>query len=189
VDVRPVPDYAEAHLTGAVSIPLRGAFATWLGWVVSPERPVVFVRSLDQDPAEIAWQSAKVGYDNLVGQLTSGPQDWVAAGLPISAVALLQPGELTDQSVLDVRQDTEFDAGHVPGAIHVELGDLAYRVEVADRVAGLRDGSVVVMCGHGERAMTAASLLERAGATAVAVLAGGPEDWADVHGVPLELGW
>jgi len=182
VDVRPVSDYAEAHLTGAVSIPLRGAFATWLGWVVSPDLPVVIVRSTDQDPAEIAWQSAKVGYANLVGELTSSPADWVAAGFPISAVALLQPGELTDQSVLDVRQDAEFDAGHVPGAVHVELGDLT------DRIADLRDGSVVVMCGHGERAMTGASLLEGAGATGVAVLAGGPEDWAEIHGVPLELG-
>jgi hydroxyacylglutathione hydrolase len=182
VDVREVSDYAEAHLTGAVSIPLRDAFATWLGWVVSPERPVVIVRRPDQDSAEIAWQSAKVGYDNLVGELTSGPQDWVAAGLPVSAVPLLQPGEVADQSVLDVRQEAEFIAGHVPGAVHVELGDLAHRVDE------MRGGPVVVMCGHGERAMTGASLLERTGATGVAVLAGGPQDWADVHGARLELG-
>jgi len=182
VDVRPVPDYAAGHLSGAVSIPLRGAFATWLGWVVSPDRPVVIVRNVDQDPAEIAWQGAKVGYDNLVGEMTSGRQDWVAAGLPVSAVALLQPGDVADKSVLDVRQDAEFDAGHVPGAVHVELGDLA------ERAADLSVGPMVVMCGHGERAMTGASLLERAGATGVAVLAGGPEDWADVHGIPLELG-
>jgi len=191
VDVRPVSDYAWAHLTGSVSIPLRGAFATWLGWVVSPERPVVIVRGQDQDPAEIAWQSAKVGYDNLVGELTSGPRDWVAAGLLVRSTSLLQPGELTGQSVLDVRQVSEFDAGHVPGAVHVELGelpDLPDRVGSAGRVADLRAGPVVVMCGHGERAMTGASLLERAGATGVAVLAGGPEDWADAHGVPLEQG-
>jgi glyoxylase-like metal-dependent hydrolase (beta-lactamase superfamily II)/rhodanese-related sulfurtransferase len=182
VDVRPVPDYAAGHLTGAVSIPLRAAFATWLGWVVSPDRPVVIVRATDQDPAEIAWQSAKVGYDNLVGELTSVPDVWVAAGLAVSTIALLPPDEIADQSVLDIRQDAEFNTGHLPGAAHVELGDLA------DRVTDLRGGPVVVMCGHGERAMTGASLLERAGATGVAVLDGGPDDWSAAHGVALETG-
>ena len=45
---------------------------------------------------------------------------------------------------------------------------------------------VVTMCGHGERAATAASLLERAGHTAVAVLPGGPPDWARATGRRLE---
>jgi hydroxyacylglutathione hydrolase len=35
------------------------------------------------------------------------------------------------------------------------------------------------MCGHGERAATAASLLERVGISDVRILAGGPQDWAD----------
>lgn len=45
----------------------------------------------------------------------------------------------------------------------------------------------VVMCGHGERAMGAASLLERAGHGQVAVLDGGPEQWADATGQSLEV--
>jgi hydroxyacylglutathione hydrolase len=66
----------------------------------------------------------------------------------------------------------------VPGAEHIELGalrDLASRVE---------DG-IVVMCGHGERAATAASVLEAAGRH-VAVLDGGPDDWSATHGQNLE---
>jgi len=50
------------------------------------------------------------------------------------------------------------------------------------------DGPIVVMCGHGERAMTAASLLERAGHSAVTVLVGGPDDWATSHAAVLETG-
>jgi rhodanese-related sulfurtransferase len=80
---------------------------------------------------------------------------------------------------LDVRQDAEFADGHLPGARHVELGDLP---EHADDVPG---GPVVVMCGHGERAMGAASLLERAGHRDVAVLVGGPADWAGATGRDL----
>lgn len=77
---------------------------------------------------------------------------------------------------------SEFTAGHVPGATHVELGDLAAGVPV------LPPGPIVVMCGHGERAMGAASLLRRAGRGDVAVLAGGPHDWEQVSGRPLETG-
>ncbi|MEJ7705235.1 MAG: rhodanese-like domain-containing protein [Geodermatophilaceae bacterium] len=73
---------------------------------------------------------------------------------------------------MDVRQRSEYVAGHVPEASNVELGRLAEGAmpQVADGAA--------VMCGHGERAMTAASLLERGGQPGVAVVVGGPEDWA-----------
>jgi hydroxyacylglutathione hydrolase len=47
---------------------------------------------------------------------------------------------------------------------------------------------VTMMCGHGERAMTAASLLERGGHADVRVLAGGPDDWSSATGQPLEVG-
>jgi len=46
----------------------------------------------------------------------------------------------------------------------------------------------VTMCGHGERAATAASVLERAGHTAVTVLPGGPPEWAAATGLALESG-
>jgi 3-mercaptopyruvate sulfurtransferase SseA len=44
------------------------------------------------------------------------------------------------------------------------------------------------MCGAGDRAMTAASLLARRGHPDLAVAVGGPEDWATAHGQPLETG-
>ena len=83
--------------------------------------------------------------------------------------------------MLDVRQAAEYAAGHVPGAVHVELGDLPVRAQDAPAAA-------VVMCGHGERAMTAASLLQRAGHQGLAVLAGGPQEWAAATGQPLQEG-
>ena len=43
------------------------------------------------------------------------------------------------------------------------------------------------MCGHGERAVGAASLLERAGHHDLAVLVGGPDDWAAATGHPLNV--
>ena len=45
---------------------------------------------------------------------------------------------------------------------------------------------MTVMCGHGERAMSGASILQAAGHRDVSVLAGGPEDWQAATGTDLE---
>jgi len=181
VDVRPVSGFASGHLPGSVSIPLRPAFATWLGWLVPAERPLVIVRETDQDPAEILWQARKVGYDDVAGELAGGLSSWTAAGEPTASIALVTADTLDGYRLLDIRQDSEFASGHVPGAAHVELGDLA------SRLSDLPIGPTVLMCGHGERAMGAASLLQRSGRRDVAVLDGGPQDWADCTGKSLEV--
>ncbi|MGH3123488.1 MAG: MBL fold metallo-hydrolase, partial [Streptosporangiaceae bacterium] len=55
IDVRPVEDFAAGHVPGAVSIPLREQFATWLGWLLPAGVPLGFVLAGGQDPAEVAW--------------------------------------------------------------------------------------------------------------------------------------
>jgi rhodanese-related sulfurtransferase len=107
----------------------------------------------------------------------------VDEGLGNSAylAGLMTAGQMDARALLDVRQAAEYAAGHLPGAVHVELGDLPARAQ--DAPAG-----AMVMCGHGERAMTAASLLQRAGHRGLAVLTGGAGDWADATGQPLREG-
>jgi hydroxyacylglutathione hydrolase len=179
VDVRPVADFAAGHVPGAVSIPLRDQFATWLGWLIPDGVPLGFVLAGGQDPAEVAWQALKIGYENLAGQLDGGMAAWHADGGPAETTGLVTADRIGRRPVLDVRQAAEYAAGHLPGAVHVELGALPARAQ--DAPAG-----AVVMCGHGERAMTAASLLQRAGHQGLAVLAGGPQDWAAATGRPLQ---
>ena len=184
VDARPVRDYARAHIPGALSIPLRAQFATWLGWLVPLDTAVVAVVNPDQDVTDLVWQAVNIGVERLVGVLAGGVEAWTAAGQPTAATRLLRPAELAAAGaswrVLDVRQDAEFAGGHLPGATHVELGALPH---AADEVPNT---PTVVMCGHGERAAGAASLLERTGHRDVAVLAGGPGDWAEATGGELE---
>lgn len=182
VDVRPVPAFAKAHVPGSVSIPLRPVFATWLGWLVEADRPIIIVRNTDQDSAEILWQARKVGYDQILGELDGGLASWTEAAMPTGSIPLVTAEGLEEAAVLDIRQDSEFAAGHIPGAAHVELGDLA------TGTAAVPARPTVVMCGHGERAMGAASLLARAGHREVAVLDGGPTDWAKTTGQTLERG-
>ncbi|HET9872532.1 MAG TPA: MBL fold metallo-hydrolase [Propionibacteriaceae bacterium] len=183
LDVRPVSAFAAAHLAGALSIPLRPAFASWLGWLANHERPIVIVREPDQDLDEVLWQAAKIGYDNIVGELAGGIDAWTGSGRPIASMPLTEPTANGAVRVLDIRQEGEFRAGHVPGALHIELGDLPTALDRLNT-----NMPTVVMCGHGERAMGAASILARHGFSQVSVLVGGPADWAEANGQGLESG-
>ncbi|HEX2284186.1 MAG TPA: rhodanese-like domain-containing protein, partial [Mycobacterium sp.] len=172
IDARPVNRFAKAHVPGAISIPLRPVFASWLGWLAPTDRPLVIMRDRDQDPDEIAWQAAKIGFDNVAGELDGGMDAWTSAGHEAGRIPLTPPSDINGRRVLDIRQRSEYLDGHLPGAIHVELGD------IPARASDIRDEPTVVMCGHGERAMGAASLLEATGHHDLVVLDGGPQDWA-----------
>ncbi|MBW5484163.1 MBL fold metallo-hydrolase [Streptomyces bambusae] len=185
VDVRPTADFAAGHVPGSVSIALRDQFATWLGWLLPDSAPLAFVTDERQDPAEIVWQAYKIGYERLAGRLAGGLDAWLAAGGEAQTVDVVTADRAADPAagrpVLDVRQRAEHTAGHIPGAAHIELGSLAGH-------AGDVDDGTLVHCAHGERAMTAASLLQRAGRERLTVLAGGPDRWAAARGTQLVHG-
>jgi hydroxyacylglutathione hydrolase len=169
VDVRPAAAFAAGHPAGALSIALRPAFATW---------PLLFLLEEGQDAGELVRQCHLIGFERLLGELAGGMAAWRAAGLPEGHIETVAPGQVAG-SVLDVRQASEVAAGHLPGAVTVELGAL-------DGGERLPSGPLTVMCAHGERAMTAASLLERAGRGKLGVVAGGgPAEWSQATGQPL----
>lgn len=176
VDARPIADFACAHAAGSISIQHRPVFASWLGWLLDLDRPVVFILDEDTDRADLVRQSLTIGHDAVLGELDGGFGTWTAAGLPTASIDLVEP-EGVRGMILDIRQANEWAAGHVPGAIHTELGDLD--------PARVPHRPVTVMCGHGERAMTGASILQAARHDDVAVLAGGPDDWSAATGTPL----
>ncbi len=74
--------------------------------------------------------------------------------------------------LLDVREDDEWAAGHVPGARHIPLGQLGARAAEVPQ-----DELVYVICRSGARSGQAAQALAGAGWRAVNV-AGGMQDWA-----------
>jgi hydroxyacylglutathione hydrolase len=176
IDVRSVRDFAAGHIPGALSIPLRPQFVSWLGWLLELGTPFVVVRNADQDLAEVTWQALKIGFNQPAGELAGGMAAWDG---PTIATPLVRANEIGGTPVLDVRQLSEFDTGHIPGATHIELGDLP------SRTADVPPTPLVVMCGHGQRAMTAASILQRTGNRAVQVLVDSAQDWATATGRAL----
>lgn len=87
--------------------------------------------------------------------------------------ARLRAGQV---QVIDVREPQEWQAGHLPGAVHLPLGDLP------ERLADLPgDTPVVVVCRSGTRSARAAALLRERG-VAVANLEGGLRAWVAAGG-------
>lgn len=80
--------------------------------------------------------------------------------------------------IVDVREPHEWAAGHIPGAVHIPLG------EVPLRLAEIPEGTVQVICLAGGRSLRAAEWLNENGREAINV-AGGMKAWAHA-GLPME---
>jgi len=175
VDTRPIHEYQQSHIPDSLSIAFRPAFATWLGWLVEMETPLLFVVG-DEPLDRVVEESLLVGQENFGGWLEGGMQAWERAGLSTrrtrsiatgEAKRLLQSGALA----LDVREPSEFEGGHLDHAVNVPLGRLA------KSTAAIPEGApVIAYCGHGERSTTGISLLERSGVEAWN-LQGGYKAW------------
>src|SRR5919107_4970575 len=86
--------------------------------------------------------------------------------------------------VIDVREQHEFEEGHIPGAVHVPRGHLESRIEGA---APDRSKPVVLYCASGNRSALAADTLERLlGYENVESMTGGITLWKD-RGYDVEV--
>jgi hydroxyacylglutathione hydrolase len=84
--------------------------------------------------------------------------------------------------VIDVRQASEFEAGHVPGSIRLGAGELP--AMLADLP---RDRAIVTVCASGYRSSVAASLLRAAGFERVSAVSAGVPTW-EARGYPVQYG-
>ncbi len=99
----------------------------------------------------------------------------------LSNVDVQQARALIDEGALlvDVREDSEFEMGHAPGALHIPLA------EVPDHLEDLpKDRQIVAVCRSGGRSSRAGQFLIEQGFDVVN-LEGGMTAWAQ-QGAPLE---
>jgi hydroxyacylglutathione hydrolase len=179
LDVRPRRVYARGHLPGAYAIELDAPLVVWAGWTIPFGAPLLLVAADAPARESAVRQLIRIGFDDLPGYLAGGLEAWTGAGLPVATVPTLTAAELHTRleageplTVLDVRQDAEWDAGHIPGAVHIENGRLAW-----DRLPFAPDQPVAIHCASGTRAMTGASVLARRGFTNVSQVEGGFRAW------------
>lgn len=179
LDVRSKESFASAHLPGAINIPFGSNLPTWAGWVLPYDRPMLLVTDDPSQVAEVATHLIRVGFDDLRGYLEGGIDAWETSGYPLEMLDTLSVHDLARRleqrdamTVLDVRTDREWNAGHIEGATHIHGGTLQERFDEVPR-----DRPVAVVCGSGYRASIASSFLAREGYEQVANVMGGMTAW------------
>jgi rhodanese-related sulfurtransferase len=168
---------------------LRGGFGSKLAWLADPDQALVLVGRDDDDALEAAELAAAVGLTGVAGYLSGGMTSWREEKQPVERVERLTVSELHDRweddrdgiQLLDVREQDEWDEGHIPGSIHRPYHDMR---ELPDELDPQRP--IAVLCSSGQRAAVAASLLKRHGAPdAIHVVEGGVPRWKR-EGWPIE---
>lgn len=184
IDCRGYEDFDTAHVPGSLSVPIEGAFSAWVGWVVDIDTPVVLIAGSASAAAEAARQLVRIGFEAPRGWLD--PQDWVDEGHHTRSVTRCTMGDLAERildgehlTVIDVRQDNEWAAGHVPGAVHALAPELPGIAATLDRQA-----PVAVHCATGFRAALGVSMLLRSGVDDVRHVTDGVDAWSAL-GHPL----
>jgi rhodanese-related sulfurtransferase len=77
LDVREPAEFAPSHLKGSVNIGLSGRFASWVGTVIDPKKPLVIVAPLGREK-EAAMRLGRIGFDLILGYLTGGAGGWAS---------------------------------------------------------------------------------------------------------------
>jgi hydroxyacylglutathione hydrolase len=172
-------------VSGSINIALSGQFASWAGTLLGLNARPVLVADTPEQYEEARLRLARVGIEDPRGFLQGGIAAWKAAGFPVAQVPQMTVQDLSgrrhDFQVLDVRRETEWQAGHMEGATWFSLDDFKRSAPDVDPAVPL-----AVHCQGGYRSMIACSLLLRAGVSNVTNVAGGFDAWRNA-GLPVEV--
>ncbi len=188
LDVRPGDQFAAGHVPGSINIPLSGQFASWAGTLLGlSARPVLIAESAEQ-LSDGRLRLARVGIEDVRGFLEGGVEGWARDGFSPAQTPQIPTATLNHHlraqqtQVLDVRRESEWQAGHIEGAAWWPLDNLRVSAPEIDRNAPL-----AVHCQSGYRSMIACSLLQRAGFRNITDVVGGFAAW-EQEGLPIEVG-
>jgi sulfur-carrier protein adenylyltransferase/sulfurtransferase len=93
-----------------------------------------------------------------------------------------QQRQAAGATLIDVREQVEWDAGHIPGAVFIPLGQLDR--EIAAAVPD-KDTEIIMQCRSGARSGRGTNLLQQLGYTNVVNMAGGILEW-QANNLPVE---
>ncbi|HYJ69778.1 MAG TPA: MBL fold metallo-hydrolase [Nocardioidaceae bacterium] len=167
VDLRNRTAFAAGHAPGTLNFGLDGAFATYLGWLITWGTAVTLLGDTADEVAEAQRELVRIGIDRPAAQATGGPKDWTddeLASFPTGTFAELeQVRRHRPVVILDVRRADEHDKARIKGAVNIPIHELPCRVEEVP------DGELWVHCASGYRASIASSFLDAAGCRLVAI--------------------
>jgi glyoxylase-like metal-dependent hydrolase (beta-lactamase superfamily II)/rhodanese-related sulfurtransferase len=191
VDVRSELQFDDVHIHRSICIPsFSSGFGSKLAWLAHHDQEIVFIGRDDADGRRAARLALAVGVRNIAGVLAGGMTNWRQERHPTACTERVSADDLAalladepELQLLDVRERSEWDAGHLPGSISTPWHDITEMpVELE------RDRPVAVICSAGVRSATAASLLTHHGASRVIHVTDGGVPELGRLGLRLESG-
>ncbi|MHB8695411.1 MAG: rhodanese-like domain-containing protein [Solirubrobacteraceae bacterium] len=192
LDGRPPAEFDACHLAGAINLPLSSpGVGTRAGWALPVDAPIVISAADPDQAAAIARFLQAVGLWHTVGYTIVDRWAWEQQQLPVATADAWNIDRLAgslrarEVDLIDVRDQAEWQSGHVAGSHHVPLQRLRVGEPVPIPPTSL---TTAVACAAGARAAFAASVLRRAGRRNVVRVAGGGVPDLSAHGIGLEPG-
>lgn len=179
IDSAKSAEFGKAHVPRTLNIPTN-SLVRWAGYLVDYSKPLYLILPEDQ-LADHLRRLRSIGLDRVVGFFDA--QQVNQEGLRTASYPTQTPEQLLDSiesgaaTLLDLRAESEYLAGHIPYADHYFLGYLNREQKSLDR-----DKPVVLHCQGGGRSAIGTSLLQRAGFNAIN-MGGGFKAWKEA-GLP-----
>ena len=180
VDTRTKENYTtQGTVPGAWFIGINGSFAPWVGALIKDiNQKIIFITDEELRVNEIVTRFSRVGYDNTLGYLNGGIEDWLAHGFEVDKIGSISAHKFAEEmaegkfeNALDVRRASEYDSEHVVG---VENFPLDY---IHSEFAQINpDKEYVLHCASGYRSLVAASIFQANGVKNVIDVRGGFKD-------------
>ena len=173
IDTRSKYEFANGFIDGTINIQGNNSFATWCGWLLNYDEPFILVAPESQ-MEDLTRKLMRIGLDNVYGYIS----DVAATGLELRTANVIDVEEFKkaierpDVQIVDVRNATEYNAGHVDGAKNIFVGTLTENFGKIDK-----NESTVIHCQSGDRSAIAYSLLVRHGFKNIRNFSGGMAEW------------
>ena len=177
LDVRHQDKFVLEHIPNSIFIGIQGGFAPWVGALIKDvEQPILLV--VEEDAIEEAiTRLSRVGFDNLLGYLEGGLEEWKAAQKEVASLESISADHFAAQvledgrKIFDVRKSGEWDAEHLLGAENATLGELNnYLAEFP------KEDKFYIHCAGGYRSVIASSILKSRGIHNMINVKGGFDD-------------
>jgi glyoxylase-like metal-dependent hydrolase (beta-lactamase superfamily II)/rhodanese-related sulfurtransferase len=165
LDTRDPQVFAKGFIPNSINIGIDGNFAPWVGALIPDIKHEILIVAEDGREEEVVTRLARVGYDNAIGFLKGGFNEWKKAGKETDTVNSITAAELVaikeaDKAIniLDVRKQNEFESEHVKDAVNASLDYINESMQLVDT-----DKTWYVHCAGGYRSMIFISILKARG--------------------------
>jgi len=187
VDSREPEAFSGSHIPNSINIWFDGV-SFFPGWIIGYDQNVLLITERREDVETVVNYLPRIGYDNIEGYLCTPILEWRNRAKPFNIIGTLSAAdakimvESEEAFMLDVRDDHEWEDGHVKGAKRIYVGFLDGETKKLPT-----DKPIIVTCASGVRSSIVASILKRKGFENVYNLLGGMKSWKR-SGYPLVQG-